>query len=75
MKKSILLAGLLCLGIMGCGTSDTQMKPPPPQASPEARIKAIQDNPNMPQAAKDQAIAMLKGSGSQYANKPAPAPK
>jgi hypothetical protein len=74
MKKLIAVAGvLICTGVIGCGSSDTQMKPPPPQASSEARIKQIQDNPNMPQDAKDRAIGMIKGADKMYSKQPAPA--
>ncbi len=77
MKRPVLLVigGLLAVGLGGCMGEDNGPPPPKPpsQSQIDATIKTIQDNPNMPQAAKDQAIASYKaGMARMGAGGPAP---
>jgi len=62
------LAGVLAL----TGCSNSAQEPSAPVAkSAEEQIKAIQNNPNMPQAAKDAAIAQIRTRNQQGVPQPA----
>jgi len=69
------VVGLLAIGMAGCATntvsgSQNGYKPPPPmtaaqqQQDLEARIKAIQDNPNIPEQSKQMTIAQMRATAA-----------
>ena len=51
------------LSLIGCGSSEGVATAKP--ISHEKSIEAIQNNPNMPEAAKQQALARMKAADSQ----------
>jgi len=62
-------AGLLMAAVAGCGQKADEG--PKPQISAETvvedQIRAIQNNPNMPEPAKQQAIARIRSQQQQGA--------
>ncbi|MBS1726001.1 MAG: hypothetical protein JST51_04715 [Armatimonadetes bacterium] len=71
IRTSLLFAGL-ALVLTGCGSSVSEAAQSPADAS-AAQIKALDNNPNMPEAQKQALKARLeqqKAAGQAYANSP-----
>ncbi len=78
--KTLLSGAALLLMLTGCkGGSDSSInqtrdssKPEAAASTTDAQIKAVQDNPHMPQVAKDAAISAIKqhqNEGSHHKSK------
>jgi len=72
------IVGLLAIGMVGMAGCDSNtvsgsqngFKPPPPMTAAqqkqdlEARIKAIQDNPNIPEQSKQMIVAQMRATAA-----------